>query len=87
MRDILFFPLVIDSVVFQDYHGPGLPNQATKLQNSIFPTYKRTLHHNANMWMRTKHVEHGALDYHRKKKAPKAILISTDCGYVHPLWQ
>ena len=39
MRDILFITLVIDSVVFQDSHDPGLPNQSTKLQNSNFPTY------------------------------------------------
>ena len=47
--------------------GPGLPNQSTKLQNSNFPKYKRTLHHAAMwiMWMRTKHVKQGALAYHR----------------------
>ena len=49
---------------FQGSQGPGLPNQSTKLQNSNFPKYKRTLHH-AAMWMRTKHVKQGALAYHR----------------------
>ena len=84
MRDITFLPPVFDSLFFQGSQGTGLPNQSTKLQNSNFPTYKRTLHH-AAMWMRTKHVEQGALAYPRKKKAPKALLIAMDCGYVHPL--
>ena len=60
MRDILFLPPVFDSVLFQDSQGPGLPNQSTKLQNSNFPTYKRTLHHKATMWMRKKHAHQGA---------------------------
>ena len=39
MRDIIFFPPVFNSVLFQDPQGAGLPNQSTNLQNSNFPTY------------------------------------------------